>query len=218
MTDLDYTSWLRTTLSLAASAPQAPDVLGAVLRSSRLQRSGTWAEFGVASGASLTRLARFRGQAKVWGFDTFTGLPEEWVRKDKCVHKAGHFAQDKIPNVPGAHIVSGLFQDTLPSWNPPAPITLAHIDCDIYSGAICALRFVVPRLAPGAIVVFDEMLVYPGFEEHEIRALYEATVEFGLEWEFLFVGGERAAIQVTGKREGILHRLGVRDYPKGSGT
>ena len=188
-----YETWLKGVLEKAHNFPhQGTDILGLVLQSNKLTRSGTWVEFGVASGVTLRKLASSKGQAKVWGFDTFTGLPEDW-RLTGAVHLKGHFAQDQIPKVDGAHLVTGLFQDTLPSWNPPDPITLVHIDCDIYSGAKCALDHVMPRLAPGAIISFDELLEYPGFEEHEMKALYEAT-EAGLQWEFIYVSGEKAAI------------------------
>jgi hypothetical protein len=195
-----YEAWLRLLVEKVKALPPppgkwngTPDVLGQVLRSDRLQRSGTWVEFGVADGSTLRRIASLRGNAKVWAFDTFTGLPEEWVRKDDVVHLKGHFAQERVPLVAGAHLVTGLFQDTLPSWHPPEPITLAHIDCDIYSGAIAALRHIAPKLAPGAIIAFDEIWEYPGFEEHEALALYEVSLE-GLRWSPLFSGGERFAI------------------------
>lgn len=195
-----YEQWLRDLGEKLRAVPPpsgkvngTPDVLGAVLRSDRLIRSGTWAEFGVADGSTLRRIAAARGNARVWGFDCFDGLPEEWVRKDSVIHKQGHFAQPHIPKVNGAHLVTGLFQDVLPSWHPPTPITLAHIDCDIYSGAIAALRHIKSKLAPGAIIAFDEILEYPGHEEHEIRALFEVTQE-GLRWEPVFAGGERLAI------------------------
>ena len=44
----------------------------------------TWAEFGVHTGGTITAAATWRtkycgGQSPtVYGFDTFTGLPEEW--------------------------------------------------------------------------------------------------------------------------------------------
>lgn len=195
-----YEAWLRDVIARAKAVEiprtkpgQDPDVLGAVLRSDRLQRVGTWAEFGVADGTSLRRIASMRGQARVWGFDTFSGLPEDWKRKDDCVHLKGHFSQDVIPKVPGAHIVTGLFEDVLPSWHPPTPITFVNVDCDLYAGASAVLRHCAPKLAQGAIVYFDEVLVYPGFEEHEALAFYEATLA-GLRWEMLVAGGEKFAV------------------------
>ena len=85
----------------------------------------------------------------------------------------------------------------------PEPVTFVHVDCDIYSAAKCALSHVRPMLADGAIIAFDELLNYPGFEKHEMRALYEVTEEEGLRYEWLIAGGgtdswlsERAAILV----------------------
>ncbi len=201
-----YDAWLRDVLAKVRELPAppgkwtgTPDVLGQVLRSDRLIRTGTWAEFGVADGSTLRRIAAARGSAKLWGFDSFVGLPEEWVRKDDVIHLKGHFAQERVPQVAGAHIVVGFFEDTLPSWRPPAPITFLHVDCDLGSATRTVFDHCSPLLAPGAIIAFDEALAYPGFEEHEILALYEAEQK-GLRWEPVFAGGERFAI-VCGPRE-----------------
>jgi hypothetical protein len=174
------------------------DVLDRVLGSHVLQRTGTWAEFGVAGGATLKRIhAAARGEALVWGFDTFRGLPEDW----RPGFPRGTFSCDgALPRVGGVCLVQGLFQDTLPAWEPTAPVTLVHIDCDLYSATKCVLTHVRPHLADGAVIVFDELWNYPGFEQHEMRALYEAT-EDGLRYDWRFAGGERAAIVVR-KPEG----------------
>jgi hypothetical protein len=87
-----------------------------------------------------------------------------------------------------------------------------HVDCDLYAGAIGALRHCVPKLAPGAIVLFDEMLVYPGFEEHEAKALFEVTEE-GLQWEPLFSGGEKFAIVCGGVSKSVARRLAAQLGP-----
>ena len=114
-----YEQWLRDVMAKVREIPPpkgrwngCPDVLGEVLRSDRLKRTGTWAEFGVADGSTLRRIAGMRGEARVWGFDSFVGLPEEWVRKDDVVHLAGDFAQERIPQVAGANLVVGWFADT----------------------------------------------------------------------------------------------------------
>jgi hypothetical protein len=78
--------------------------------------------------------------------------------------------------VTGAKLVVGLFEETLPYWTPTSTITLAHIDCDIYAGAKCALDKIRPHLAAGSILVFDEIWNYVGFEEHEMKAFYESQL------------------------------------------
>ncbi len=197
---MSYAQWLSSTLEKLRSLPAVgEDVLGAALQLA--PKRGTWAEFGVADGITLRRIVEARGEARVWGFDTFTGLPEPWIRPD-LEFKAGHFAVERIPIIEGAHLVTGLFNETLPAWVPPMDVTFAHIDCDLYAGAYSALHCLHTLFEDGAIVVFDELFNYPGFEEHEMRALYEVTGE-GLEYEWLFIAGgedkypnERAALKV----------------------
>ena len=195
----DYADFLVEALAKLRALPSDGDVMGQVYRSPHLKRSGTWVEFGVSSGGTLTRMAEQKGEAKLWGFDSFDGLPEAWPP----VCGPGAFAVEHIPKVHGAHIVSGLFQDTLQCWIPPHRITLAHIDCDIYSAAKCALQYLLAFLADGAIIVFDELWNYPTFADNEMKALYEAKEE-GLKFDWLYAnadggpGGpaERAAILV----------------------
>ena len=45
-----------------------------------------------------------------------------------------------------------------------------HIDCDIYASTKTALEQTIPRLAPGAVIVFDEFFNYKGYELHEYKA------------------------------------------------
>ena len=59
-----------------------------------------------------------------------------------------------------------------------------HIDCDIYSSTRDALSMLADRLAPGALLLFDELVNYPGWREHEAKAL----------WEFLGATGQRVAV------------------------
>jgi hypothetical protein len=198
---VSYEAWLQETVEKLSGLPSVGGVLERALTDA--PKTGTWVEFGVADGVTLRQIVAARGGAKVWGFDTFTGLPEAWTRKDHLAFAVGHFRVEAIPLIPEAHLVSGRFEDTLPAWRPPEQVTFAHIDCDIYSGARCALRYLGPLLADGAIIVFDELWNYPGFEAHEVKALYEAEREDGLEYDWLYIFGgngtwpnERAALKV----------------------
>merc|ERR1712087_704292 len=53
------------------------------------------------------------------------------------------------------------------------PVSFIHVDSDLYSSAISVLQLLTPRIQPGAVLVFDELINYPGFREGEMRALYE---------------------------------------------
>jgi predicted O-methyltransferase YrrM len=128
-------------------------------------------EFGVFRGSSLQVIAEGRGGRDVYGFDSFQGLPEDY----RPHVRAGAFATDGLPEVAGAELVVGWFQDTLPGFLAahPGPVHLLHVDGDLYSSAVTVLEHVGPRLVPGSVVVFDEFFNFPGWEEHEYRAWRE---------------------------------------------
>ncbi len=76
-------------------------------------------EFGVASGTTLRIIAEAftEREGTVAGFDVFSGLPETW----RTGFPVGEFAQESVPEVPGAQLVPGLFEDTLPSFLDDEP-------------------------------------------------------------------------------------------------
>jgi hypothetical protein len=147
---------------------------------------GLWMEFGVFRGATLTQIANWKKtfcnntNQPVYGFDTFTGLPTNW----RPTYNTGAFS---IPNgtvisVPSnVVLVKGLFIDTLPTqlrlidqiFKCHTPVSFIHIDCDVYEGARDVLFLLGSRLVSGSILVFDELFNYPGYEKHEIKALFE---------------------------------------------
>lgn len=178
-----FEEFVQSTLKQIEHAETVSNTLGFVLRSPALIRKGLWLEFGCYTGGTMARIAAVRGEAKVFGFDSFKGLPEDW-RPNEGLGK-GAFAVAQAPTPPeGAEYVVGLFEDTLPKFNFNDMITLVHIDCDIYSAARVALKTTLPHMMPGTIVVFDELLGYEGYEKHEMLALYE-TWRDGLKFRWL---------------------------------
>lgn len=142
-------------------------------------------EFGVASGTTLRIVSdalRATGH-DVWGFDVWTGLPETW----RTGFPAGEFAQDDVPSVPGAQLVSGLFEDTLPGFlaEHPGPVAFAHLDADLYSSTRTVFDLLEDRLVPGSVLVFDEYFNYPGWQRHEHRAWTEFVDRTGIRFDYL---------------------------------
>lgn len=147
-------------------------LLEAVRRSAAVK--GCICEFGVWSGYSLRLLADAAPSRQVHGFDSFEGLPADWrpgFAKGTFRTPMPRFSQSNV------RLHKGWFDATLPAFMRElnGQISLAHIDCDIYSSTRCVLDNIVPRLAPGAILVFDEYFNYPGWQEHEHKALLEAV-------------------------------------------
>lgn len=144
-------------------------------------RGGLALEFGVGSGRTLRDIADARGDGRVWGFDSFQGLPEAW-RKG---FPAGHFATS-IPEVPGAEILVGWFDETLPKFlvENVEPVDFVHVDCDLYSSTVTVLTLLENRLRAGTVLLFDEYFDYPGWQEHEHKAWMEFVARTGVEFDY----------------------------------
>ena len=151
-------------------------------------------EFGVATGTTLRIIAEVvAADRTVAGFDVFTGLPETW----RTGFPAGEFAQEP-PDVPGATVVAGLFEDTLPAFlaETDDAIAFMHVDCDLYSSAKTVLDLTGERLAPDAVLVFDEFFNYPGWQQHESRAWSEFVARTGRSFEYLAYTGNHEQVVV----------------------
>ena len=145
--------------------------------------AGTVAEFGVATGRTLRNWAHFLPDRRIWGFDSFDGLPEDWCSR----MPAGTFRQTP-PVVPGrCHLVSGAFENTLPSWIQanPEPMALLHIDSDLYSSACTVLQLLEPQIHVNTIIVFDEYINYPGWQQDEHRAWQEFVQQHQIQYEYM---------------------------------
>jgi hypothetical protein len=146
-------------------------------------------EFGVYRGETLRKIAKSRNEKLVYGFDSFQGLPEFWLPD----HHAGRFGPDDPggvhgpPDVPGAELIVGWFDETLPGFmeTHPEPVAFLHVDCDLYSSAKIVLEHVGPRLRPGSVVVFDDYFNYPGWQDHEFRAWQEYVAQSGIGFSYL---------------------------------
>jgi O-methyltransferase len=120
-------------------------------------------EFGVFKGESIDYWSKANRdpQSRFYGFDTFTGLPENWQKF------TGHMSKDTFdcggatPQIDDSRItfVKGLFQDSLDGFladfQRRSPLVL-HNDSDLYSATLYVLTRCHDLLTPGSIVVFDE--------------------------------------------------------------
>ncbi|CAB4181883.1 Macrocin-O-methyltransferase [uncultured Caudovirales phage] len=137
-------------------------------------------EFGVASGGTINEISHHCD--KVYGFDSFKGLPEIWR-----TYEIGTF-QCEVPTVPeNVEFVIGLIQDTIDGFmnDHPEDVSFIHIDVDIYSATKCVLSKLKDRIKSGTIITFDEICTYEGYEKHEFKAFLEFLNETGFEIENL---------------------------------
>jgi hypothetical protein len=161
-------------------------------------QGGMALEFGVFEGRSLTVIAEARKGREVYGFDSFQGLPEHY----RPHVRQGAFALDRLPDVEGAELEIGWFEDTLPSFLAahPGPVDFLHVDGDLYSSAVTVLTLVGPRLLAGSVVIFDEFFNWPGWEDDgEFRAFQEYLARTGaqVEYEAYTSNNEQVVVRIT---------------------
>lgn len=146
-------------------------------------------DLGVYRGASTRRLAGIWPSETIHGFDSFEGLPDDWTHAFK-----GDFGDIKgaLPEVPAnVQLHKGWFNDTLPEWvdqHPGRPISLLRIDCDIYSSTKVVFDALQPLIRPGTWVLFDELIGYRGWREHEYKALGEFLESSSLQIDYVAYG------------------------------
>ncbi len=136
-------------------------------------------EFGVASGVSFLWWLDINSHSEstFHGFDTFTGLPEDWGG-----YKKGYFGGTPIPATDDkrANFYQGLFQQTLPSFINNFKRTdkklVIMMDADLYSATLYTLTSLSPFLRKGDIILFDEFSV----PMHEFLAFKNFTESFYL--------------------------------------
>ena len=157
-------------------------------------------EFGVHEGGSINFLARLlkakSDQRKLFGFDSFEGLEEEWY--GESLGKGFFNLGGRLPKVsPAVQLIPGWIQNTLGPFlaeHPDDKIAFIHIDTDTYTPAKLILSTCKPRLLKGSVIVFDELYGYPNWKNHEYKALNEVFSES--EYEFIALSNRQAAIRV----------------------
>lgn len=141
-------------------------------------------EFGVSTGNSFRWwVDRIKHpKAKFFGFDTFTGLPEDWGP-----FKAGDMSNGNEPpkiDDDRHQFYQGLFQTTLLDFLRDYQADqkqVVHLDADLYTATLFVLTTLRPYLKPGDILLFDEFNV----PLHEYKAFTEWVESFYINYSVL---------------------------------
>lgn len=146
---------------------------------------GLYLEFGVFKGSTINYIAKSQPEKTIYGFDSFEGLPETWQEH----YKKGHFKLDKLPNVAqNVQLIKGWFSDTLPPFTEKIKdkkVAFIHNDSDLYSSTKTTLNCLKNNIQNGTIIVFDEYLNYPNWQENEHKAFMEFIEETGFKYEYI---------------------------------
>ena len=151
----------------------------------RLAPTQTWAEFGVGCGRSARDLSRrISLDGNLYLFDSWEGIPDPWDLGAGVIHDKGDWKFPPLVTRDGRlQVVDGWFNQSLP-YEFPEQLGLVHIDCDVYSSTRDVLFGCGDYIGEGTVLVFDELIGYMNYCEHEWKALLEwlESTGYKIEW------------------------------------
>jgi hypothetical protein len=160
------------------------------------EREVLYMEFGVFKGAATrywSKLLR-NPKSKLHGFDSFEGLPENWIDN----RPQGHFSlAGQVPQIDDTRVqfFKGWFEQTLRDYKfPPHEVLVAVLDADLYSSTNLVLNTIEHVLVPGTYIYFDEF----NHRFDEMRAFDEFVQRTGM--KFSLVAATRSLANVLFQR------------------
>jgi len=152
-------------------------------------------EFGVWKGITLNAWTSINTNenSRFYGFDSFEGLPEDWVHDFGRTRKGTFDLNGIAPTISDARVtlVKGLFQHTLRQFLRDTELThpmVLHIDSDLHTSSHYVLSTLDPFFQPGDIVIFDEYASpaheYFAWEQHRRAFMRDAKcIAMADQWE-----------------------------------
>jgi O-methyltransferase len=141
-------------------------------------------EFGVSQGISFKWWVENikNNESRFFGFDTFTGLPEDWG----SFKKGDMDNNNEIPAIQDArcNFYQGLFQQSLPLFLKKYSSDrrkIIHMDADLYTSTLFVLTSISHLVNKGDIIIFDEFNV----PMHEFKAFSEWISAYYIKYEVI---------------------------------
>ena len=168
-----------------------------------------WLEFGVYTGNTINYISKFTNN-KVYGFDSFEGLPEKW--RDGF-NKGTFNLNGTLPRVnSNVELVKGWFNETLENFIKiqNKKVSFIHIDADLYSSTKYILTVLKDYIDKDCIIIFDELVNYPGFDGDtgELKAFYEFITENIVDYEWIGMDGIINNMKGRQNVAVIIHSIG----------
>jgi len=156
-------------------------------------------EFGVFRGESINLFANIlkKNNLKIYGFDSFEGLEEDWNMNE--YNPIGTFSLNKKkPKVlKNVTLTQGKVQETLDHFlqvKKGKKVIFAHLDMDTYTPTKFTLLKLKPLLVKGSIILFDQFYGYPNWQDHEYKAFKEVFKDE--EYKFIAFCESEVAIEI----------------------
>ena len=152
---------------------------------------------GVKDGRQV-RLTTRHYKETIYAVDNNKGLEEDWREG----YPAGSLGRTKEPRLSSDVVV---IKDTATygegikrikdEFVKDNKVGLLIIDSETYTPCYQALTILSDNLREGSVIVFDEIINYPGYEGHEIKALDDYLTESGKRYEALAINGPSTSPQ-----------------------
>ena len=127
------------------------------------KNSVDYLEFGVFEGATIDfwRKINQNPKSRFYGFDTFTGLPDDWICLVGSRLKSALDCQGNLPKIDDKRVqfYKGLFQNTIDQFIQdyhPQDNIIIHNDSDLYSSSLYLLTRLHDIIKKNTIIIFDE--------------------------------------------------------------
>ena len=133
-----------------------------------------WLEFGVASGNNINYISQFTNDI-VYGFDKRTADPS-----------------GNLPQVnSNVELVNEWSDETLINFmqTQNKKVSFIHMDVDMRSSTKYIFDVLKEYIDTDCIIIFDELVNYPGFEDGELKAFYEFITENKVEYTWIGMDG-----------------------------
>lgn len=160
-----------------------------------INKENYYLEFGVWKGESTNTISKYVKQ--LYAFDSFEGLREDWSGTE--FEKSVLSLNKKIPKLnSNVQPIVGWIEDTLDDFlkkhNPK--INFVHLDMDTYTPTKFILDRIKPYLVKDAIIIFDELYNYIGWEHGEYKALKEVFKENEFQYKAFNTLTSQVVIQI----------------------
>lgn len=148
--------------------PTRKEIFAAMASAAGAYKRTLYLEFGVYTGETMRMWSDLLHDSTclLHGFDSFQGLPEDWV----TAYPKGSFdTGGHVPKIDDSRVsfFPGYFEATLPGYLvPDHDLMIVNIDADLYSSAIIILKSLKPHFRTGDFLYFDEFNI----PLHEARA------------------------------------------------
>jgi predicted O-methyltransferase YrrM len=176
----------------------------------RENKQGLITEFGVFRGVSLNKIATLMPDRTIFGFDSFEGLPDNWMPGfSRGVFSLGGTLPAVKQNV---QLVKGWFDVSIPHFlsQQTDDFAFIHVDTDLYASCMSVLRGCAKRIRPGTIIAFDEIWNRHELYSGEMRALFDFVKETSVRFEWIASGYDTGCVTRMPHTYGKVLGLGVK--------